>query len=234
MSSRSVRLTRIRVAVLAVSVASVVVLQPGATLAQSPDTHEPVTIRVLNWGQGGEQYWEAANDAFEAAYPWVTVEYESVPFEQYLQLEGAYINSKSGPDVMANNVGLELFERKAAYLPLNDRLTPEITDELASHTWSCEGFDDQNPCYGLPQSFQGNVMYYNRSVLQEAGLDPDAPPATWDELSAACEQVKATGKACIAMGTGSTVAYWNYPEIARNYLDDQAIIDQYQGDSVDR
>ncbi len=202
---------------------------PGAAAATAAAGHAPVTITVFNWGQGGDQYWEDTNKAFEAKYPWITVKAESVPFEQYLQQEGAYINSKSGPDVMANNVGLELFERKTAYLPLNDRLTPDTTAQLATYAWGCDNFDTTKSCYGLPQSFQGNVMYYNIKVLQAAGVDPKNPPATWDAFGAACDKIKATGKACIAMGTGSTVAYWDYPEIVRNYLDEKGIIDQFKG-----
>lgn len=39
------------------------------------------------------------------------------------------------------------------------------------------------------------VLYYNRSHFEAAGLDPDDPPETLDEMRAAAEQIKAAGVA---------------------------------------
>jgi sn-glycerol 3-phosphate transport system substrate-binding protein len=36
--------------------------------------------------------------------------------------------------------------------------------------------------WGIPFQRSTIVMYYNKDAFREAGLDPDSPPATWDEL----------------------------------------------------
>ena len=36
--------------------------------------------------------------------------------------------------------------------------------------------------YGVPFQRSTIVMYYNKDAFREAGLDPEKPPATWDEL----------------------------------------------------
>lgn len=36
--------------------------------------------------------------------------------------------------------------------------------------------------YGIPFQRSTIVMYYNKDAFKEAGLDPEKPPATWDEL----------------------------------------------------
>ncbi len=36
--------------------------------------------------------------------------------------------------------------------------------------------------YGIPFQRSTIVMYYNKDAFREVGLDPDKPPATWDEL----------------------------------------------------
>ncbi|MFZ7126706.1 MAG: ABC transporter substrate-binding protein [Desulfobacterales bacterium] len=36
--------------------------------------------------------------------------------------------------------------------------------------------------YGIPFQRSTIVMYYNKDAFREAGLDPDKPPATWEEL----------------------------------------------------
>ncbi|MBM7563913.1 ABC transporter substrate-binding protein [Paenibacillus sacheonensis] len=39
-----------------------------------------------------------------------------------------------------------------------------------------------------------SILYYNKGVLEAAGLDPEKPPATWDELRAAAKTVTEKGK----------------------------------------
>ncbi len=36
--------------------------------------------------------------------------------------------------------------------------------------------------YGIPFQRSTIVMYYNKDAFREAGLDPETPPATWDEM----------------------------------------------------
>ncbi len=36
--------------------------------------------------------------------------------------------------------------------------------------------------YGVPFQRSTPVLYYNKDAFREAGLDPDTPPATWDEM----------------------------------------------------
>lgn len=37
--------------------------------------------------------------------------------------------------------------------------------------------------YGVPWQRSTIIMYYNKDAFKEAGLDPEAPPATWEELA---------------------------------------------------
>lgn len=187
-------------------------------LAMPAMAQDVTTIRVLNWQPGGSEYWSKLVAAFEAANPDVKVELETVPFDRYPSVQGPYITTKSGPDVMENNAGLELFDRRVAYV----ELPPEVKaagDQLITYAGACLNYDTTQPCYGLPFGYQGNVMYYNKAVLTEAGLDPENPPTTWDQMDAACKAIKAIGKTCLAHGmTGVFPAYWNFPEVAKNYL----------------
>lgn len=43
--------------------------------------------------------------------------------------------------------------------------------------------------YGVPTSAYAMGIVYNRSVFESAGLDPDAPPRTWDEVRAAAKTI---------------------------------------------
>jgi multiple sugar transport system substrate-binding protein len=46
--------------------------------------------------------------------------------------------------------------------------------------------------YGVPTEAYGVGLQYNRTLFQQAGLDPDKPPTTWDEVRADAKQIEAT------------------------------------------
>jgi multiple sugar transport system substrate-binding protein len=56
--------------------------------------------------------------------------------------------------------------------------------------------------YGLPRTNYSMGLLYNRALFTQAGLDPNKPPATWDE-------VRTDAKAIAALGNG-TVGYADY------------------------
>jgi len=48
---------------------------------------------------------------------------------------------------------------------------------------------------------------YNKTLFEKAGLDPEAPPKTWDELLVACDKLKSSGVE--ALGGGVQDGYWS-------------------------
>ena len=40
------------------------------------------------------------------------------------------------------------------------------------------------------------ILYYNKTMFRDAGLDPEAPPKTWPELGAAAKKLRDYGAAC--------------------------------------
>src|SRR5262249_20038551 len=46
----------------------------------------------------------------------------------------------------------------------------------------------------------GFGLTYNKEHFTKAGLDPETPPASWDEFTAACEALKGAGYTPWAMG----------------------------------
>ncbi|WP_327166034.1 ABC transporter substrate-binding protein [Streptomyces zaomyceticus] len=56
--------------------------------------------------------------------------------------------------------------------------------------------------YGLPNGQYSLGLIYNRDLFKKAGLDPDKPPVTWDEVRAAAKRIGALGN--------GTVGYADY------------------------
>lgn len=51
--------------------------------------------------------------------------------------------------------------------------------------------DGYSNVYGLPHDAHGIGLLYNRRLFEEAGLDPDKPPQTWDEMREVARQIQA-------------------------------------------
>ena len=43
--------------------------------------------------------------------------------------------------------------------------------------------------YGIPTGIDDRALFYNRKVFREAGLDPDKPPTTWEELKVVAKKL---------------------------------------------
>ncbi|MFF4715760.1 ABC transporter substrate-binding protein [Streptomyces eurythermus] len=56
--------------------------------------------------------------------------------------------------------------------------------------------------YGIPRTGYSMGLIYNRALFRKAGLDPDRPPATWEEVRAAARKIAALGD--------GTVGYADY------------------------
>lgn len=92
-----------------------------------------------------------------------------------------------GTYVAANQVAPlgDFFEAQGLYDVLPETLVPLISQ-------------DGQP-YSVPVNIhRSNVMWYNPSVLEQAGVA--SVPTTYEEFFAACEQIQAAGLTCLALG----------------------------------
>ncbi len=48
----------------------------------------------------------------------------------------------------------------------------------------------------MPYNSSTPVLYYNKDAFRKAGLDPEAPPKTWQEFGTALDALKAAGSEC--------------------------------------
>lgn len=69
--------------------------------------------------------------------------------------------------------------------------------------------DSSDHVYGVPIQAYSMGLFYNRDLFKKAGLDPDKPPTTWDEVRAAAKTVQAaTGVQGFASMTKDNTGGW--------------------------
>lgn len=132
--------------------------------------------------------------AFEAEYPGITVEPEDYEWKASTfttQLAGGTLPTvfeiplTDGKTLIENGQLADIDEAVRA-LPYAEDFNPKLV---------ANGTGDDGKIYAVPaKSIYGVALHYNRNLFEQAGLDPDDPPATWDEVRQAAKAIHdATG-----------------------------------------
>jgi multiple sugar transport system substrate-binding protein len=185
---------------------------PAAASAAPSTAAGPVTITVVSLKPGSEQ---SAFDAFnaqvaqfEAKYPNIKVtprEYEWTGPTFAAELLGGTL-----PDVFTIPFtdGKSLIEQgqladiSTAFgaLPYATKFNPNV---LAAAQ------DANGKVFAMPTAAYGIGLQYNRALFTAAGLDPDKPPTTWDEIRADAKIIaEKTGMAGFAQMSQNNTGGW--------------------------
>lgn len=174
---------------------------------------EQVTLSVVSLIPGSEQ---AAFDAFdervaqfEEMNPNITI--EPVEYEWRATTFAAQLAGGTLPDVYE--------------IPLTDAKTLIENGQLAdidaqfkalpyaadfNETLLQAGMGQDGKVYAIPaKSIYGVALHYNRALFTQAGLDPDNPPTTWDQVREDAKTIKdATGVAGYATMAANNTGGW--------------------------
>lgn len=121
-------------------------------------------------------------EAFEEENPDITVNHSNFPYAQYRTKVAAAVAAGEGPDVVQLYYGW-LHDYMAAEIlqPLSHQTFPhsEIENEFFPMVGNMKSGDNY---YALPTAVRSLALFWNKKLFREAGLDPDQPPTTLDEL----------------------------------------------------
>ncbi len=164
----------------------VIALVIGFSGISSAETDEIKTLNVWVYDDFmvGEDtpLLEAARD-FEEEYPEYIVEFTPITYgsETYRDRFIRVVQGGGGPDVAMQDI-IWLPELAAMDLlqPLNDYIGEDFVNEFYEGPVEAARFD--NELFGIPFHTNALGIVYNKTVFEEAGLDPDSPPETWEEF----------------------------------------------------
>lgn len=121
-------------------------------------------------------------ERFNAENPDVVVVQETFPYDAYEQRVAAATAAGQGPEVVQLFYGWVAAWQRAGYVE-------PLPQEHIDHAWiedyfipMVESVKIGGEYYGLPTAVRALALFYNKDMFAEAGLDPDAPPQTWDEF----------------------------------------------------
>jgi raffinose/stachyose/melibiose transport system substrate-binding protein len=147
---------------------------------------------------GIEAWMDEMIQKFESEYPNVTVEATTYDTNTWIQTQQTACQSKSGPDLWYNWSGTWSLELawKGCTVP-NEELLSEA--DLAANPSVAETvFEGKTWVFPLYKFVYPVVV--NLDLIEQAGLDPNTPPTTWEEWIAVLEQIKGAGITPLALG----------------------------------
>jgi multiple sugar transport system substrate-binding protein len=94
----------------------------------------------------------------------------------------AAVSANEAPDIVSMDlIYVPYYNSVGAFLDVTDRFNVlEYKDALNPAALSLGRWQDK--VYALPFAVEGSVLFFNKGMFRDAGLDPERPPANWDEL----------------------------------------------------
>jgi glucose/mannose transport system substrate-binding protein len=178
-----------------------------ASCAPAATEAPPVSnqVEIFSWWVGGGEAagLSAMQIVFEQQYP-------DIEFVNAAVAGGSGTNARAvlatrlsagdPPDSWQAHAGQEIIGTYVAasqIAPLDDFFEESGFGDVLPATLIPLISKDGHP-YSVPVNIhRSNVMWYNPTVLSDAGV---SVPTTWDEFFAACDAIEADGKICLALG----------------------------------
>jgi sn-glycerol 3-phosphate transport system substrate-binding protein len=175
-------------------------------------TGEPTTLQLWH-GLDGDvvAFFDDVIAEFESEHPDIDV--EATPFEGSYSdglTQLAALDEADRPDVfMGSNASVRLQYDSGLFVPPAECTDGEVPDALqdllpiVEHTYTVDG-----TLAAAPYNVSTPVMMFDRNLWRAAGVDPDDPPATFDDLESVVRRLRDSGAAARGMVLYDRSASW--------------------------
>lgn len=149
---------------------------------------------TINLSPNFDDYINGRIKKFEDENPGIKIKWLDVPFEAIENKLLLSIASGNSPDVVNLNTEMALkMASKGVLVDLNKEATEDQRNIYFEGLYQSTVIGDS--AYAFPWYVAPQVLMYNKKFYQEAGLDPNQPPQTYDELKEQAQKIKEkTGK----------------------------------------
>ncbi|MET9309151.1 sugar ABC transporter substrate-binding protein [Streptomyces cellulosae] len=189
------RSTGIRRTLVALGVGALALTACGSDGDDAADGKTRITVNCMppKSAKVDRQFFEEEIAAFEKKNPDIDV----VPHDAFPCQDPKTFDAKLAGGQM-EDVFYTYFTDAKHVVDINQAadLTPYVK-ELKSYSTIQQQLRDiytvDGKTYGIPRTGYSMGLIYNRELFEKAGLDPDTPPATWDEVRTAAKKIAALG-----------------------------------------
>jgi multiple sugar transport system substrate-binding protein len=172
----------------------------GLALSQVPALAQTnVTFWQFFTGETDVQAWRDVIADFEAANPDIKINMELVPWSEQQQRFVTALATGGLPDIsmLGNNVVAQ-FQATGSLAPLDDYIAAyeaETGTKVVEEMWPGDQgyYVLDGKVWASPIAVETRALFYRKDLFRDAGLDPNDPPDTWEELRDAAAKLSKTG-----------------------------------------
>ncbi|HET9169165.1 MAG TPA: extracellular solute-binding protein [Actinospica sp.] len=174
----------------------------SSTSGSSSSSGGSVTLHFFgaDYGTAGtsnstQTYWQDIATAFHKQNPNITVDVQTIDWNDFPTKLHTLLQSKNYPDIIEGDAPQSYAQEGIAY-KASDVLGGTTLSNLIP-TFAKQG-DYQGTEYGIPFTTSTRALYYNTKLFKAAGIS--APPTTWAELAADAAKIAKLGNSTIGYG----------------------------------
>ncbi|MBD2871842.1 ABC transporter substrate-binding protein [Paenibacillus arenilitoris] len=168
----------------------------GSGEADGPS--ETVTLRIMDWSDSIKTVREEFHKRFMEKYPNIKIEYTQLTIDQFKNTVLTAVKSGEAPDLFPVPTGMKLsaLVKDGWFQPLDPYLDQSFKDKFVDGTFQNGTTMANDQIYSIPEaaSLPSSLVFYNKKLFREAGLDPENPPATYSEFREAAKKITEAGK----------------------------------------
>ena len=150
---------------------------------------EITTIQFYTWGGEGDlPIYEPRIKAFEEANPDIKVDFVQVPSDYDTKLQTMYAGNEA-PDVVQVAENGQNFASKGLFIDLSEYIAESSIDVESNWGDAMTQYTYDDQPFGLPDRGGPEILYYNKDLFDEAGIEYPTNDWTIEEYTAAAEKL---------------------------------------------
>ena len=161
------------------------------TMMTTVFAEEPITITYAHFSGAGaqEETLKKMIAVFEQKNPGIKVDLQITGFEDYFTKLATVVGGKNAPDCFEMNM-----ENYLAYMLRG--ACADLSDLVNKDSYSAgtlEAVSSEGKLYAVPMSFSTCVLFYNKTLFDQANVAYPTNDWTWADAQAAAEKIAALG-----------------------------------------
>ena len=157
-----------------------------------------VTVIAAQYGDKTADWWKGFEEKFEAANEGIDLVVDVVSWNDIYTVVNTRIANGEAPDLLNIDVFAD-YQADGLLLPAEDWCSAETYAKFFP-SFLAESVVD-GTVWAVPDLASARALYYNADILAAAGVEV---PTTWEELTAACEAIKANVEGVYPWGVDMT------------------------------
>jgi multiple sugar transport system substrate-binding protein len=156
---------------------------PAEPTAAPAEETGPITITMTAWDVSTTPYWQAVVDAYEAQNPNVNVELLDISSAEYQDKVNIMLSGGDETDIITvkDIPGYSAMLTRNQIVPLEGYIEKDQID-LSVYSGAAEELTFEGSIYGLPFRSDIWILYYNKDLFDQAGVDYPTNDMTWEQF----------------------------------------------------